>query len=224
MSKPLSWHLDDYPKLKIEHPWLKNAIEKLEKEIERLGESGESLASLRNFMEQRRGRVPTLPVGSAITEIKRLEQEFGNLMARINRDGGHKAAEFKTTREAGEHCEKVFMDLVAKVERLEQEAKVAVDGLLALTELFNAERAEVKQLEAQAIQHRAEIDVLGSNASDIRAEGIEAAVVIVERQLWIQPNNREILIAKIRATAHDKPEADANNADFRDGGYGKEPI
>lgn len=36
MSKPLSWCIDDYPKLKIDHPWLKNAIENLEKEIKRL--------------------------------------------------------------------------------------------------------------------------------------------------------------------------------------------
>lgn len=36
MSKPLSWIIDDYPKLRIEYPWMKGAIERLEKEIERL--------------------------------------------------------------------------------------------------------------------------------------------------------------------------------------------
>ena len=39
-------------------------------------------------------------------------------------------------------------DLIAKVELLEADAKVAVDGLLALTELFNAERSKVERLEA----------------------------------------------------------------------------
>ena len=215
MSKPLSWHLDDYPKLKIEHPWLKNAIEKLEKEIERLGESGESLASLRNFMEQRRGRVPTLPVGSAITEIKRLEQEFGNLMARINRDGGHKAAEFKTTREAGEHCEKVFMDLVAKVELLEADAKVAVDGLLALTELFNAERSKVERLEeALATSDKAcgawELECDDREKAG-RAEGMEAAAVIADS--YNEPN----IADAIRAAAKEQI-----TPTHRDGGDAKE--
>ena len=181
MSKPLSWHLDDYPKLRIEYPWLKNAIEKLEQDVERLDTAGDKVTLAYEHS--------VLDSAGHLVEIERLEQEFGNLMARINGDGGHKAAEFKTTREAGEHCEKVFMDLVAKVERL----KVA----LVVRDVKN---------------------------DRLRADGIEAAVVIVERQLWIQPNNREILIAKIRATAHDKPEADANNADFRDGGYGKEQV
>ena len=35
MSKPLSWRLDDYPKLRIDHPWLKNAIEKLEGDLQK---------------------------------------------------------------------------------------------------------------------------------------------------------------------------------------------
>ena len=112
--------------------------------------------------------------------------------------------------------------LLAEVERLEGEntkLKEAWDALPrseAVDQLI-ASRDEVKRLEVALVVRDVKNDRL-------RADGIAAAVVIVERQLWIQPNNREILIAKIRATAHDKPEADANNAAFRDGGYGKEPL
>ena len=111
------------------------------------------------------------------------------------------------------HC--ITCWLIAKVERME-EAWDALPRSEAVDQLI-ASRDEVKRLEVALVVRDVKNDRL-------RADGIEAAVVIVERQLWIQPNNREILIAKIRATAHDKPEADANNADFRDGGYGKEPI
>ena len=168
MSKPLSWHLDDYPKLKIEHPWLKNAIEKLENEVKLLEAARKAAAEL---SEERRALV----------------------------------LELEDARDR----------LIAKVERME-EAWDALPRSEAVDQLI-ASRDEVKRLEVALVVRDVKNDRL-------RADGIEAAVVIVERQLWIQPNNREILIAKIRATAHDKPEADANNADFRDGGYGKEPI
>ena len=45
MSKPLSWLLDDHPKLRIEHPWLKPAIERLEAERDRHAFNCEQLRS-----------------------------------------------------------------------------------------------------------------------------------------------------------------------------------
>ena len=155
MSKPLSWHLDDYPKLKIEHPLLKNAIEKLENEVKLLEAARKAAAEL---SEERRALV----------------------------------LELEDARDR----------LIAKVERME-EAWDALPRSEAVDQLI-ASRAEVERLDAAK-------DILASQFAHActankrgRAEGIEAAVVIVERQLWIQPNNREILIAKIRAAAKEQ--------------------
>ncbi len=48
MSKSLSWILDDYPKLRIEHPWLKPAVEKLEAHIVGLQDALENVEHDRN--------------------------------------------------------------------------------------------------------------------------------------------------------------------------------
>lgn len=50
-----------------------------------------------------------------------IEQDFGNLMAVINRDGGHKAAA-TTLRAAGEHCQSVVVGLMGAVEAARSEA------------------------------------------------------------------------------------------------------
>jgi len=65
---------------------------------------------------------------AAIAEARReVEQALQNLMAVVNRDGGHRAAKFDTIKEAAADCEKNFHAEVAKA-RIEgaRDAGVAI--------------------------------------------------------------------------------------------------
>ena len=130
-------------------------FQSMQVEIERLEAAGEKVTYAYEHS--------VLDSAGHLVEIERLEQEFGNLMARINGDGGHKAAEFKTTREAGEHCETVFMDLVVKVERL------------------NGELDSQRRITGEALhQKNAKIERRNVDHAQTRAEGMEAAVKAVK--------------------------------------------
>ena len=48
-------------------------------------------------------------------------------------------------------------------------------------------REEIERLKADAIQHRAETDVLTANASDLRAEGMQAAQEIADATIDTHP-------------------------------------
>ena len=115
--------------------------------------------------------IPVANGDKGLAEIKTKCEQYWN-EHRIGSVEVHAILEFIHTR---------TVDVIAKGERLEQGAKVASDGLLALTELFNAERADVKRLEAALDAARSDngaaLDLIERHG---HAEGMEAAVVLIK--------------------------------------------
>lgn len=56
-----------------------------------------------------------------IARVEELDQDFGNLMAVINGDGGHRAGDFSSRKEAGEDAQKTVVASHARIEELERE-------------------------------------------------------------------------------------------------------
>ena len=125
------------------------------------------------------------------------------------------------------HCDRENVGwLIAEVERLKELWEGTVEDLHELNILHGKTLAEAKRLEEELKDATERCRVLADTWGDGRkvahAEGMEAAAKDVHGCPWIQgPVIAEWLRKRI-AAAHDKLEADANNAAFRDGGYGKE--
>ena len=123
------------------------------------------------------------------------------------------------------HCDRENVGwLIAEVERLKELWEGTVEDLHELNILHGKTLAEAKRLEEELKDATERCRVLADTWGDGRkvahAEGMEEAAVIADKHIKVHAYDQ--IAISIRAAAHDKLEADANNAAFRDGGYGKE--